>query len=88
MYMGDCFTTCFGPKGPLQATYISKLLRIVLIFTINHFVLKGNWGVYRLHFLYISRPARCKNSYNESLLIIKCSTCFGFLSPSSGTTFF
>ena len=37
--------------------------------------------------VYISRPTRCTNSYNESLLIIKCSTCFGLLSPSSGATF-
>ena len=37
--------------------------------------------------VYISRPTRCANSYNESLLIIKRSTCFGLLSPSSGATF-
>ena len=37
--------------------------------------------------LYISRPTRCTNSYNESLLIVKRSTCFGLLSPSSGATF-
>ena len=36
----------------------------------------------------ISRPTRCTNSYNESLLIIKRSTCFGLSSPSSGATFF
>ena len=30
--------------------------------------------VYNVH---ISRPTRCTNSYNVSLLIIKCSTCFG-----------
>ena len=36
--------------------------------------------------MYISRPTRCTNSYNKSLLIIKCSTCFGLLSPSSGAT--
>ena len=38
--------------------------------------------------VYISRPTRCTNSYNESLLIIKRSTCFGLLSPSSEATFF
>ena len=38
--------------------------------------------------VYVSRPTRCTNSYNESLFIIKCSTCFGLLSPSSGETFF
>ena len=38
--------------------------------------------------IYISRPTGCTNSYNESLLIIKCSTCFGLFSPSSGATFF
>ena len=37
--------------------------------------------------VYISRPTRYTNSYNESLLIIKLSTCFGLLSPSSGATF-
>ena len=37
--------------------------------------------------VYISRPTRCTNSYNVSLLIIKCSTCFGHFSPSSGVTF-
>ena len=34
--------------------------------------------------VYISRPTRCTNSYNESLLIIKRPTCFGLFSPSSG----
>ena len=38
--------------------------------------------------VYTSRPTRCTNSYNESLLIIKRSTGFGLLSPSSGATFF
>ena len=38
--------------------------------------------------VYISRPTRRTNSYNESLLIIKCSACFGLFSASSGTTFF
>ena len=38
--------------------------------------------------VYISRPTRCTNFYNESFLIIKRSTCFGLLSPSSGATFF
>ena len=38
--------------------------------------------------VYICRPTRCTNSYNESLLIIKCSTCFGLFSASSGTTCF
>ena len=37
--------------------------------------------------VYISRPTRCTNSYNVSLLIIKRSTCFGLFSPSSGATF-
>ena len=37
-------------------------------------------------FVYISRPTRCTNSYNVSLFIIKCSTCFGLFSPSSGAT--
>ena len=37
--------------------------------------------------VYISRPTRCTNSYNVSLFIIKCSTCFGPFSPSSGATF-
>ena len=37
--------------------------------------------------VYISRPTRCADSYNESSFIIKCSTCFGLLSPSSGATF-
>ena len=37
--------------------------------------------------VYISRPTRSINSYNESLLIIKCSTYFGLCSPSSGATF-
>ena len=32
-------------------------------------------------YFYISRPTRCTYSYNESLLIIQCSTCFGLLSP-------
>ena len=34
--------------------------------------------------MYINRPTRCTNSYNVSLFIIKCSTCFGLFSPSSG----
>ena len=38
--------------------------------------------------MYISRPTRGTNSYNESLLIIKCSTCFRLLSPSSGAMCF
>ena len=33
--------------------------------------------------VYISRPTRCTNSYNVSLFIIKCSTCFARFSPSS-----
>ena len=37
--------------------------------------------------MYISRPTRCTSSCNVSLLIIKCSTCFGLFSPSSGATF-
>ena len=37
--------------------------------------------------VYTSRPTRCTNSYNVSLFIIKCSTCFGLFSPSSGATF-
>ena len=37
--------------------------------------------------VYISRPTRCTNSYNVSLFIIKCSTCFGLFSPSAGATF-
>ena len=37
--------------------------------------------------VYISRPTRCTKSYNVSLFIIKCSTCFGLFSPSSGATF-
>ena len=37
--------------------------------------------------IYISRPTRCTNSYNEFLLNIKCSTCFGLFSPSSGAMF-
>ena len=37
--------------------------------------------------VYISRTTRCTNSYNVSLFIIKCSTCFGLFSPSSGATF-
>ena len=37
--------------------------------------------------VYISRPTRCTNSYNVSLFIIKCSTCFGHFSPSSGAIF-
>ena len=37
--------------------------------------------------VYISRPTGCTNSYNVSLFIIKCSTCFGLFSPSSGATF-
>ena len=37
--------------------------------------------------VYIRRPTRCTNSYNVSLFIIKCSTCFGLFSPSSGATF-
>ena len=32
--------------------------------------------------MYISKPTRCTSSYNESILIIKRSTCFGLLSPS------
>ena len=28
------------------------------------------------HNVYISRTTRCTNSYNVSLFIIKCSTCF------------
>ena len=38
--------------------------------------------------VYIRWPTRCTNSYNEYLLIIKRSTCFGLLSSSSGATFF
>ena len=34
-----------------------------------------------------NRPTRCTNSYNGSLFIIKCSTCFGIFSPSSRATF-
>ena len=37
--------------------------------------------------LFVSRPTRCTNSYNVSLFLIKCSTCIGVLSPSSGATF-
>ena len=37
--------------------------------------------------VYISRPTRSTNSYNVSLFIINCSTCFGLFSPSSGATF-
>ena len=37
--------------------------------------------------VYISRPTRCIDSYNVSLFIIKCSTCFRLFSPSSGATF-
>ena len=37
--------------------------------------------------VYISRTTRCVNSCNVSLFIIKCSTCFGLFSPSSGATF-
>ena len=37
--------------------------------------------------VYISRPTRCTDSYNASLFIVKCSTCFGLFSPSSGATF-
>ena len=38
--------------------------------------------------MYIGRLTRCTISYNESLLIIKRSTCFGLFSPSSGVTFY
>jgi len=38
--------------------------------------------------VYIGRPTKCTDSYNESLLIIKCLTFFGLLSPLSGATFF
>ena len=31
-------------------------------------------------YVYVSRPARCTNSYNVSLFIIKCSTCFELFS--------
>ena len=34
--------------------------------------------------VYICRTIRCTNSYNVPLFIIKCSTCFGLFSPSSG----
>ena len=40
-----------------------------------------------IYHVYVSRPTRCTNSYNVSLFIIKCSTCFGLFSPSSGATF-
>ena len=43
-----------------------------------------NMAIYNV---YISRPTRCTNACNEPLLIIKCSTCFGLLSPSSVATF-
>ena len=43
--------------------------------------------VIRVTYVYIRRPNRRTNSYNESLLIIKRSTCFGLFSPSSGATF-
>ena len=47
----------------------------------------SNTGRYIKCKVYISRPTRCTNSYNEFLLIIKHSTCFRLLSPSSGVTF-
>ena len=34
-----------------------------------------------------NRPTRFTNSYNVSLFIIKCSTCFGLFSLSSGRRF-
>ena len=37
--------------------------------------------------VYISTPTTCIDSYNVSLFVIKCSTCFGLFSPSSGATF-
>ena len=33
--------------------------------------------------VYICRPTRCTDSYNETLCIINRFTCFGLLSPSS-----
>jgi hypothetical protein len=45
MYMGDCCTTCFGPKVTSGNTYI-KITK-----NSSHFVLKGNWEVYRYHFV-------------------------------------
>ena len=37
--------------------------------------------------MYISRLTRRTNSYNVSLFIIKCSTCFGLFGSSSEATF-
>ena len=45
---------------------------------INSVTWKGDDVIFNV---YVSRLTRCTNSYNESLLIIKRSTCFGLLCP-------
>ena len=63
MYMGDLFTARFGQKGPsLGNTYIENteksywvgydqfVYKLDLIFTVNQFILKSNWGVYICYF--------------------------------------
>jgi len=65
MYMGKKCTKCFGPWGPSSGnTYIkitkkscwdvSCLYINCLIFKVNQFILKGNWGAYRCCFVWYS----------------------------------
>ena len=90
--------TCGTQTGWFPSTrHTSSALPLIFLLISNLFAYhKRVWGletslfcrtIMCLYNVYISRPTRCTNSYNESLLIIKCSTCFGLLSQTSGVTF-
>ena len=82
---------CLGLQSVLFIWYI------FIKFRINVFLTRFKYRVFYTFWrcmsrasycnVYVSRPTRWTNSYNESLLIIKRSTCFGLFSPSSGATF-
>ena len=69
---------------PLQQVLLYGSRKMPL-FLIDLWLILLQWEVHLS--VYVSRPTRCTNSYNESLLIIKCSTRSGLFSPSSRATF-